>query len=193
MQYRHAALLTIGTTIVGCASTPPQATTPTSTRFADVSARRAQYEAYKLTRGEKWQRRDGAYSWDEIEDLAKQYPETEKIYAASNTRGTVIGCAAGVGAGLISGRLTIWGLRQGEGDSSLSSDTSVAFLATGGGLLLVALIASAAWPNPADTFADTYNGQLRRDLGIDEEPSKEATGSVWKPRALGNGGYGWAF
>jgi hypothetical protein len=138
-----------------------------------------------------WKRKDGEYGWGQLGDVAKQFPDSSDVYDRANTRGLVLGSIAGVGGGLI-GYTLGWNLTA-EESRRWSSSTQIAMYSVGGGLIVVSIVAGLAWHNPANDFADVYNRALRRSLGQPEPPSGSPAASLWVPRPLPSGGYGWRF
>jgi hypothetical protein len=100
-----------------------------------------------------------------------------------------VGLIGGTGGGLVGGTLG-YNLTA-SSDKRMSSGTQVALYSTGGGLILISIIVSAAWHNPAKDFADVYNAALRAQLGL--PPAEPQTTSQWIPRAVGQGRLGWTF
>lgn len=185
--------LVVVASLMGC--TPSKATLPVLPRDGSVSDRQQAYERSRLTHEKSafsvsWARADGKYGWTEVESLAQSYPETSAIYDRANTRGMVVGGIAGIGGGIIGGTL---GYNLTADDSrKMSSDTQAIAYSVGGGLVVVGLIVAAAWHNPADDFADAYNQNLRRDLGLPESAKTASSGLRLQPRIVGDG-IGWRF
>ena len=168
MNFPKVILLALLVIILGC-STP--AKPPVLANAKDTPARQALYEQYRLTedRGfwsHTWSRADGKYEWGQLSDLAAQFPESESIYNRVLTRGLILGSIGGAGGGIV-GYTLGYNLTASEGNR-MSSNAQIALYATGGGLVLVSALVGLLWPNPADQFAETYNGALRKGLRLDK-------------------------
>lgn len=68
----------------------------------------------------------------------------------------------------------------------MSNNTQIASDATGGGLVLTAIVLALLWHNPIDDLAQEYNDSLSKDLGLNG-PSASAA-----PKAH-TMGVGWQF
>lgn len=180
--------------LLGCAE---QAPVPKFPIGADEQTRLDLYEQYKLAPDIRvfswtWKRRDGEYSWNALDDVARQYAESADVYHRANTRGVILGGVSGVGAGIVSG--TLVGNLTSPPDRREQSSTQVLLYSVGGGLMVASIIASLAWHNPAYDFADVYNRALRHQLGIPDSSAATATATpTWLPRPIGTEGYGWTF
>jgi len=164
---------------------------------ADPATRRAFYEHYRFTtdRGfftTYWRRADGEYSWRSLENVAGQFPDTDALYRRAQTRNTVIGTIAAVGGG-VEGFTLGYNLAASNANR-MSRNEQIAFYSVGGGLVLVSLVVSLAWHDPADDFSDVYDASLRRALGLDLPPASRARYRMfaWVPEPLGDG-YGYRF
>jgi len=162
-RFCPAALLLV--MVVGCV--PAQAPRPTIVRDAAPCARQHTYDAYQLTFHDgmfspKWSRSDGEYDLPRLNDVFDSYPQSHEVKDRVKTRSSVIGAISGAGGALVGFTL---GYNLSATDANrMSTGTQTALYATGGGLLVTALITALLWPNPVDQIAPAYNAGLHEDL-----------------------------
>lgn len=162
-RFCPAALLFV--MVVGCV--PAQAPRPTIVRDADPCAKQHTYDAYQLTFHDgtfspKWSRGDGEYDFGSLNDVFDSYPGSHEIKDRVKTRSSVIGGISGAGGFLVGFTL---GYNLSASDATrMSTGTQTALYATGGGLLVTALVTALLWHNPADQLAPAYNAGLHDDL-----------------------------
>lgn len=150
----------------GCAE---QATLPPVKQGTDALAKSQIYADYKLTydRGifhESWTRKDGEYNLAQLSNVLDAYPQTMELKDKVHARRLVIGTFTDIGAGLVGFTLG-WNLAA-SSDSRMSSETQVALYSTGAGFIVIGVILSLTWRDPAWDLASTYNDALGNDLGI---------------------------
>jgi hypothetical protein len=164
--------------VLACASPPKPAEVPNLPRAADLETRERFYDDYKLTeQSGKWSRKDGEYKWQELEQVAHQYPASGEIYDRATSRASVIGGLASVGGGIVGGTFG-WNLGA-SAENRMSSGTQLALYGLGGAIILAGIIAVVTWHDPAKELADTYNRELKIDLRFrDEEPKQQSAFEV---------------
>src|SRR3982751_4216881 len=95
--------------IVACAE---PARPPEFPSGGDARSMEEFYEQYKL-KGDigfwdaSWKRGDGEYHWGQLDEVAKQFPESSDVYSRSNTRALVIG-GIGAAGGFVVGYTLGW-------------------------------------------------------------------------------------
>jgi hypothetical protein len=159
----HAALCSV--LVMGCV--PAQAPRPTIARDADPCAKQHTYDAYQLsfhdgTFSPTWSRGDGEHDFRSLNDVFESYPGSHEIKDRVKTRTSVIGALSGAG-GFLVGFTLGYNLSAPEG-TRMSTSSQAALYASGGGLLLAALVTALLWHNPADQLAPAYNAGLHEDL-----------------------------
>lgn len=161
----HAAVLSV--LAMGCLPVPAQAPRPTIARDADPCAKQHTYDTYQLVFHDsawnpKWARGDGEYAFGSLNDVFDSYPQSHEVKDRIKTRGGVVGAISGAGAALVGFTLG-WNLSATDANR-MSTGTQTALYATGGGLLVAALITALLWHNPTDQLAPAYNAGLHEDL-----------------------------
>jgi hypothetical protein len=162
-HFCHAALVSV--MVMGCV--PAQAPRPTIVRDADPCTRQHTYDANQLTFNDstwspKWSRGDGEYALASLNDVFDSYPQSREVKDRVKTRSNVIGVIGGAGGFLVGFTL---GFNVSASDANrMSTSTQTALYATGGGLLVTALVTALLWPNPANQLAPAYNAGLHDDL-----------------------------
>ena len=155
------------------------------------------YDQYRLTAdigvfSAKWKRADGEYNWVQLDQVAAQFPESADVYGRATTRGTVLSVMGGAGGAIIGATLG-WNLAA-SNENEWPTSTQVALYTTGGVLIVTALVVGLVWHNPAEDFAEIYNGSLRRHVGMQDSLSpRKLSRPVWFPQQLGTDGFGWRF
>jgi len=142
--------------------------------------------------GGKWKRSDGEYQWRQLEEVARQFPESADVYDRANTRNLVLNTAAAAGGSII-GYTFGWNAFASDGER-WSTGTQEAAYGAGVGIILATLFAATTWHNPAEELADVYNRALRKQLGLpDSPPTRNKDTPAWVPRTYTAHGIGWTF
>lgn len=182
--------------LAGIAACVPTKAAEVPTHVAGQSPN-AVFSQYQLTGnvdflGGKWKRGDGEFQWAQLEEVARQFPESSDVYDRANTRATVLSTASAAG-GLVVGMTFGWNIAASD-DERWSSGTQQAAYGLGAGLIVATLFAATVWHNPAEDFADVYNRALRRQLGLPpSSPAPTKDTPAWVPRMNGANGVGWTF
>jgi hypothetical protein len=194
-KLRCLCVLITAAGVAACAKLPP-ANAPDLSDASDERTRRVLYERYKLEKNigafsATWKRADGEYSFPQLKEVARQFPESESVYTRTESRGLIIVTTGAIGGG-IAGATFGWNAASPEEDR-MSSGVQTALYATGGGLMVLAVALALAWPNPVDDLAEEYNGALQRRLGLAPGGGRpQQSSGVWAPRPV-DGGIGWSF
>lgn len=157
----------------------------------------ALYEQYRLTGdvgffSAKWKRADGEYAFSQLEDVAEQFAESSSVYGRATTRMTVLAAISATG-GATAGFTLGWNLTASD-EMRWSTGTQAVLYGIGGGLVVASFVTALAWHDPATEFAEVYNAALQRHLGLPEPAgARPGATSIWRPRPLENGGFGWKF
>lgn len=172
----------------------PQAPAPEIPVTAPAAERESLYEKYELrsVEGARWTRDDGAYDFAALEEVAQQFPEANAVYEKSKRGPGGANALASVGGAVVGG--TFGWNRAASSENEMSTGAQIALYSTGAALITVALVLAAVWENPAEHFADVYNAELRKSLGLPTAASSasEAGRSAWVPVASEQG-FGWSF
>lgn len=157
----------------GCVHQAPR---PDLTREVTQDERRREFDANKLVFHDgliapKFERKDGSFVFGQLEDVASTYPRSEDVYHSAKVRAGVLGALGGLGGGIVGATL---GYNLAAPSSQrMSRNTQIASYATGGGLVVTAIVLSLLWHNPVEELAQEYNDSLSKDLGL-SAPSASA-------------------
>jgi hypothetical protein len=162
--------------LVASAGCVHQAQRPNLTREATQDERRREYDANKLVFHEgflapKFERADGSFVFGQLEEVVSAYPRSEDVYRSAKIRAGVLGGLSGLGGALIGGTLG-YNLAA-PSNQRMSRNTQIASYATGGGLVVTAILLTLLWHNPIEDLAPEYNDSLSKDLKL-SAPSASA-------------------
>jgi hypothetical protein len=162
--------------LVASAGCVHQASRPSLTREATQDERRREFDANKLVFHDgflapKFERKDGSFVFGQLEDVVSTYPRSEDVYHRAKVRAAVLGGLGGLGGGIVGATLG-YNLAA-PSNQRMSRNAQIGSYATGGGLVVTAIILTLLWHNPIEDLAPEYNDSLSKDLGL-SAPSASA-------------------